>query len=69
MQRPSTPSTPEAKPSIPNTTPDGKLAAEPQPLLEPLDDVAEGGRTRYVSVGTEQLADEDLRYSNVACTD
>ncbi len=65
MQRSPTNPKQEAKPSISNTPPDGKLAPEPHACLEPLEE----GRTRYVSVGTEELADEDRRYSNVACTD
>jgi hypothetical protein len=33
-------------------------------ILEPIE-----ARPAYISVGTEALADEDVRYANVACTD
>lgn len=65
MQRPPTHPKQEATPSIPSTPPEGELASETHANVEPV----EAGRSRYVSVGTEELADEDRRYSNVACTD
>ncbi len=67
MQRPASSTKGEVKPSISNATNEATHAASRVEERQPLEPVAE--RAHRISVGTEELADEDRRYSNVACTD